>query len=96
MLLRYQTTEDNRMTQMVTNGVEEEEWDAQGKYGEGRSRPNEFRILIREEQKSHLSQNFCTALEFQVEIFYFEVSLTHSLLVIHYRPSFTAHLKPLF
>lgn len=38
MLLRYQTTEDNRMTQMLTNGVEED-WDAEEKYGEARSRP---------------------------------------------------------
>jgi hypothetical protein len=30
---------------MVINGVEEEEWNVQGKYGEGRSRPDEFRIL---------------------------------------------------
>ena len=51
---------------------------------------------MREEDMLHSSQNFYTALEFQVEIFYFEVSLTHSLLVIHCRPSFTAHFKPLF
>jgi len=41
------------MTQMLTNGVEEEDWDAQEKYGEDRSRPNEFRILMREEEKSY-------------------------------------------
>jgi len=41
------------MTQMLTNGVEEEEWDAQEKYGEGRSRPNGLRILKREEEKSY-------------------------------------------
>jgi hypothetical protein len=38
---------------MLTNGVEEEEWDAQEKHGKGRSRPKEFRILMREEEKSH-------------------------------------------
>jgi hypothetical protein len=41
------------MTQMLTKGVEEEEGDAQEKYGEGRSRPKEVRILMREEEKSH-------------------------------------------
>jgi len=52
MLLTYQTTEDNRMTQMLTNGVEEEDWDAQEKHGKGRSRTKESRILMREEEKS--------------------------------------------
>jgi len=39
MLLIYQTTEDNRVAQMLTNGVEEEDWNVREKYGEGRSRP---------------------------------------------------------
>jgi hypothetical protein len=39
------------MTQMVTNCVEEEGGDAPQKYGEGRSRVEEFRTLIREEEK---------------------------------------------
>jgi hypothetical protein len=84
------------MTQMLTNGVEEADWDDREKYGEGRSKPNEFRTLMLEEEKSHSPQNFCAPLVFQVEIFYFEASLTHSLLVILYRLSFTAQFKPLF
>jgi hypothetical protein len=51
---------------------------------------------MREEEKSHWSENLCTAFEFLVEIFCFEVWLIHSLLVIHYHPSFTAQFKPLF
>jgi hypothetical protein len=38
---------------MLTKCVEEEDWDAQEKYGKGRSRPKEFRILMREEEKSN-------------------------------------------
>jgi hypothetical protein len=44
-------TEENRMTQMLTIGIEKEDWDVQEKEGDGTCRPNDFLTLIHEEEK---------------------------------------------